>query len=263
MLPPIQPRMSARQSGPARATSDRPPAPRSCRQALRSGRRTVCWRAGSPRTPEHRGQETAPAPTSAFWRLPFCLFWIRRLLGCHPDPDSHPPPGRRYPFDATAMCKAARKLFGNWRQNAETDGFLKVLSSDIGIPITELIQSVRGTSGNIGKTVGKAGIRRGARGSGQGPAGVERHATLAGNVEAAAQIVPERHAMLGAGLGEAEEGIAAIASDIATGSGANLAPVTWQRISFRSRCMAGFLTAPAPSAARPYWPTAAPAADPV
>jgi hypothetical protein len=45
--------------------------------------------------------------------------------------------------------------------------------------------------------------------------------------------------MLGAGLGEAEEGIAAIASDIATGSGANLAPVTWQRISFRSRWYGG------------------------
>jgi hypothetical protein len=38
-----------------------------------------------------------------------------------------------------------------------------------------------------------------------------RNDTLAGNVEAAAQIVPERHAMLRAGLGEAEEGIAAIA----------------------------------------------------
>jgi hypothetical protein len=41
---------------------------------------------------------------------------------------------------------------------------------------------------------------------------------LAGNAQAAAQIIPESHAMLHAGFGQAEEGIPAIASAIAAGT---------------------------------------------
>ena len=49
-------------------------------------------------------------------------------------------------IDATAMCKRAGKLFGHYRENATTKSFLEELSSDIGIPIPELIQTVRGFS---------------------------------------------------------------------------------------------------------------------
>ena len=43
------------------------------------------------------------------------------------------------------------------------------------------------------------------------------------NLEPAAEIVPERHAMPGAGLGEAEEGIAAVPPEITACPGADLA----------------------------------------
>ena len=49
-------------------------------------------------------------------------------------------------IDATAMCKRARKLFGHYKENAITKSFLEELSSDIGIPISELIQTVRSFS---------------------------------------------------------------------------------------------------------------------
>ena len=42
---------------------------------------------------------------------------------------------------------------------------------------------------------------------------------LALHAQAAAEIVPERNAMLGAGLGKAKEGIAAIASGVAAAAG--------------------------------------------
>jgi hypothetical protein len=45
---------------------------------------------------------------------------------------------------ATAMCKAAGKFWGTYWQNAATKEFIIELSSVIGIPITELVQSVRG-----------------------------------------------------------------------------------------------------------------------
>jgi hypothetical protein len=48
--------------------------------------------------------------------------------------------------NATAMCKAADKLWGHYRENATTKAFLEALSADIGIPITELVQSIRGGS---------------------------------------------------------------------------------------------------------------------
>ena len=47
-------------------------------------------------------------------------------------------------INATAMCKAAGKNFADYRRNGTTDAFLKELSAVMGIPITELIQSVNG-----------------------------------------------------------------------------------------------------------------------
>lgn len=46
--------------------------------------------------------------------------------------------------NATAMCKAAGKLFADFVRLRTTQPFLAELSSVMGIPITELIQSVRG-----------------------------------------------------------------------------------------------------------------------
>jgi len=47
-------------------------------------------------------------------------------------------------INATAMCKAAGKLLGHYRENTSTKAFLQALETDIGIPISKLIQSVRG-----------------------------------------------------------------------------------------------------------------------
>jgi hypothetical protein len=47
-------------------------------------------------------------------------------------------------INATAMCKAAGKLIANYSQNESTKAFLKELSSDIGIPISELVQVIKG-----------------------------------------------------------------------------------------------------------------------
>lgn len=47
-------------------------------------------------------------------------------------------------INATAMCKAAGKLFGHYRENGGTIAFLDELASDIGIPISGLVQSVKG-----------------------------------------------------------------------------------------------------------------------
>lgn len=47
-------------------------------------------------------------------------------------------------FNATAACSAARKSWAHYLENASTKAYLKELSSDIGIPISELIQSFRG-----------------------------------------------------------------------------------------------------------------------
>lgn len=49
-------------------------------------------------------------------------------------------------INATAMCKAAGKLFGNYNQLQSTKDFLEALSSDIGIPISEIVQSIKGGS---------------------------------------------------------------------------------------------------------------------
>ena len=47
-------------------------------------------------------------------------------------------------LNATAMCKAAGKRFGNYYQNQNTKEFLRALKADTGIPVSELVQVVRG-----------------------------------------------------------------------------------------------------------------------
>lgn len=59
-------------------------------------------------------------------------------------------------INATAMCKAAGKLWGHYRANKTTDEFLDALSASIGIPIDDmlqgLIQSKSGSPENGGGT---------------------------------------------------------------------------------------------------------------
>ncbi|MCK1672780.1 KilA-N domain-containing protein [Bradyrhizobium sp. 150] len=47
-------------------------------------------------------------------------------------------------INATAMCQAAGKQFGHYRENKVTKDFLTELSSAIGIPIAEMVHSVVG-----------------------------------------------------------------------------------------------------------------------
>lgn len=47
-------------------------------------------------------------------------------------------------INATALCQASGKQLGQYTNNASTKAFLEELSSDIGIPISELVQSVKG-----------------------------------------------------------------------------------------------------------------------
>jgi len=47
-------------------------------------------------------------------------------------------------INATAMCKAVGKQFGDYTRLASTSDFVSALSADTGIPVSELIQSVRG-----------------------------------------------------------------------------------------------------------------------
>jgi hypothetical protein len=47
-------------------------------------------------------------------------------------------------INATAMCKAAGKLMADYARLASTKAYLQELASDMGIPITELMQSVQG-----------------------------------------------------------------------------------------------------------------------
>ena len=46
--------------------------------------------------------------------------------------------------NATELCQKSGKLFGNYHQLARTKAFLGVLSADIGIPISALVQVVKG-----------------------------------------------------------------------------------------------------------------------
>ena len=47
-------------------------------------------------------------------------------------------------INATAMCKAAGKLWGHYFENKATKEFLKELSSVMGIPITALVCTIQG-----------------------------------------------------------------------------------------------------------------------
>lgn len=47
-------------------------------------------------------------------------------------------------INATAMCQAASRLWADYRRLKATDLFLAEMGSDMGIPISDLVQSVRG-----------------------------------------------------------------------------------------------------------------------
>lgn len=47
-------------------------------------------------------------------------------------------------INATAMCQAAGKLWGDYRRLNQTEAYLSALSLDMGIPISELAQSMKG-----------------------------------------------------------------------------------------------------------------------
>ncbi|MCJ2080187.1 KilA-N domain-containing protein [Methylobacterium sp. J-090] len=47
-------------------------------------------------------------------------------------------------INATAMCRAHGKLYADYARLGTTIAFLQALSTDMGIPITELVQSLRG-----------------------------------------------------------------------------------------------------------------------
>jgi len=47
-------------------------------------------------------------------------------------------------INATAMCRAADKLWADYRRLKATDAFLEEMASDMGIPISDLVQSFRG-----------------------------------------------------------------------------------------------------------------------
>jgi hypothetical protein len=60
--------------------------------------------------------------------------------------------------NATAMCKAAGKEFKHFNENAGTRAYLAELARVVGIPTTELIQSLSGgiprTTGHLGSPTG-------------------------------------------------------------------------------------------------------------
>ena len=67
------------------------------------------------------------------------------MLIQHPlDGDIIPQRPRDGYINATLLCKKSEKLFGNYRQLARTQAFLEELSLDIGIPISNLVQVIRG-----------------------------------------------------------------------------------------------------------------------
>ncbi|RJS04864.1 KilA-N domain-containing protein [Xanthomonas sp. CFBP 7698] len=56
-------------------------------------------------------------------------------------------------INATSMCQAAGRLFADYRRNGTTEAFLEELSADMGIPISVLIQQVKGGNGPQGTWV--------------------------------------------------------------------------------------------------------------
>ena len=51
--------------------------------------------------------------------------------------------------NATELCHRAGKLFGHYNETAQTKAFLEELSLDIGIPISNLVQVVRGRGDRV------------------------------------------------------------------------------------------------------------------
>lgn len=47
-------------------------------------------------------------------------------------------------INATAMCRAAERLWADYRRLRQTEAFLEAMSDDMGIPISELVQSIKG-----------------------------------------------------------------------------------------------------------------------
>ena len=47
-------------------------------------------------------------------------------------------------INATNLCKNANKLFADYRRLQQTEAFLKALSADMGIPISGLVQIIKG-----------------------------------------------------------------------------------------------------------------------
>ena len=104
-------------------------------------------------------------------------------------------------------------------------------------PVTPVLRSrFAGTGANVGAMAGVLRLlsfvigakpRAGAASGGLAAAADEvwkvRDGRTAGDAEPGAEIVPEGDAELPAGLGEAEEGVAAVAADVAVGSAADLA----------------------------------------
>jgi hypothetical protein len=56
-------------------------------------------------------------------------------------------------INATALCQAANREWAHYASNKQTKDFLAELASDIGIPMSSLVQSVRGGSGPQGTWV--------------------------------------------------------------------------------------------------------------
>ena len=56
-------------------------------------------------------------------------------------------------INATAMCQVAGKLLADYMRLKTTEAFLEELAADMGIPISELIQSVKGGNGAQGTWV--------------------------------------------------------------------------------------------------------------
>lgn len=52
-------------------------------------------------------------------------------------------------INATELCSRAGKLFGNYRQLDQTQAFLEALELDIGIPISNLVQVIRGRGDKV------------------------------------------------------------------------------------------------------------------
>ena len=51
--------------------------------------------------------------------------------------------------NATELCQRAGKLFGNYRQLAQTQAYLEALSLDIGIPISKIVEVRRGRGDRV------------------------------------------------------------------------------------------------------------------